>query len=208
VPLVIVAVIKAPYRLHRILGFLNPEADPQGKGFHTLQSQIAIVSGGLFGRGLGMSRQKRFFLPEQHTDFIFSIFVEEFGYIGMFVLIAVFIYLGYRGMRVALECDDNLGMYLAFGITFSILFQAFVNMGVAVGLLPVTGLTLPFVSFGGSSLTVTYFGIGILLNISVRNHATKKKRRRGDPAGGGGNRRAYLPSHSGWGTSSGAFSPS
>ncbi|MEW6201443.1 MAG: putative lipid II flippase FtsW [bacterium] len=206
IPLAIIAIHKAPYRMHRILGFVNPDADPQGSGFQILQSQIAIVSGGLFGQGLGMSRQKRFFLPEQYTDFIFSVFVEESGFIGMIFLIAVFIYLGYRGVNIALKSEDRLGMYLAFGITFSIFFQAFVNMGVAVGLLPITGLTLPFVSFGGSSLTVTYVGIGILLNISVRNNAKRKKRAPDDPAGGGWNGRAHIPSRCGWGAGARTFS--
>lgn len=197
IPTAWLLIMSEPYRRDRILGFLNPEADPQGIGFHSIQSMIAIVSGGITGRGLGMSGQKRFFLPEQHTDFIFSVFAEEFGMIGIVVLIGLFLYLAYRGFVIAISCDDRFGFYLAFGITFSIVFQAFVNMGVAVGLLPVTGLTLPFVSFGGSSLLSTYIGIGILLNISMRNHAQKRKKTTFGGVGMWGNGGAYLSRRSG-----------
>ncbi|MEW5946929.1 MAG: putative lipid II flippase FtsW [bacterium] len=170
-----------PARLQRIIGFLRPDADPGGNGFQILQSLIAIESGGMFGNGLGLSRQK-FFIPEQHTDFIFSIFAEEFGFAGMLFLIAVYVLLAYRGFRVALECDNHFGMMLAFGISFAIAFQAFVNMGVAVNLLPVTGLTLPFVSFGGSSLMVCYVGIGLLMSVSTQNGRRRRMRRAGAPA--------------------------
>lgn len=188
-----IIVMHEPYRKDRILGFLNPEADPQGIGFHSIQSMIAIVSGGVFGQGLGQSGQKRFFLPEAQTDFIFSVYVEEFGIAGSLFLIALFVFLAYRGFLIAMECSDRFGFLLAFGITFMITFQAFINMGVAVGLLPVTGLTLPFVSFGGSSLLSMYIGIGILLSISMRNHAQQRKKRSPDNPGVWGNGGTRLP---------------
>lgn len=164
-----------PYRLRRLLAFVDPWKDAQDSGFHVIQSMIAIASGGELGRGLGMGNAKRFFLPEQHTDFIFSVLLEETGMLGMILLILLFVYLGYRGFKIARTSLDPFATYLAFGVTVNILLQAVVNMGVAVGMLPVTGLTLPFVSFGGASLISTYLGIGILVNISIRDALRRKK---------------------------------
>jgi cell division protein FtsW len=191
-PVVHTLIMHEGYRARRFLAFLDPWKDMKGAGFHIIQSLIAISSGGFLGVGLGMSKQKRFFLPEQHTDFIFSIVLEEFGVIGMVFLILMLLYLIYRGFCVAMRCQDTFGSLLAFGITFNIGIQAFINMGVAVGILPVTGLTLPFISFGGASLTVMYMSIGILLNISMR--AGPRPRSRNETAGPGGGRhgRAHL----------------
>lgn len=181
------------YRRRRFFAFLDPMKDAQGSGFQIVQSMIAIVSGGNFGAGLGEGAAKRFFLPEQHTDFIFSVLVEETGILGMVVLLSLFAYLGYRGMKIAMTCDDPFGSLLAFGITFMILTQAFINMGVASGLLPITGLTLPFISFGGASLLSTYLGIGILVNISMREAVKRKKKYEKYCAGGWGDGRTHIP---------------
>lgn len=185
-----------PYRRRRFFAFMDPWADAQDSGFHIIQSLIAIVSGGNFGAGLGMGHAKRFFLPEQHTDFIFSVLVEETGLIGMIVLLLLFGYLCYRGIKIAVACDDPFGQLVAFGITFMITTQAFINMGVASGMLPITGLTLPFISFGGASLLSTYLGIGILVNISMRDAIKRKKKYERNCLGGGGNGRTYLPGRS------------
>jgi cell division protein FtsW len=165
-PVVGLAVVVAPYRFQRILAFLNPWHDPQGTGFHIIQSLLAFGSGGLFGVGLGASRQKFFYLPERHTDFIFAILGEELGLLGTLGLLAVFGLFIYRGFRIARAAPDRYGALLALGITASVAGQALMNMGVATGLLPVTGVPLPFVSFGGTSLVTTMLQVGILLNIS------------------------------------------
>lgn len=165
-PVVALAVVVAPYRFQRILAFLNPWHDPQGTGFHIIQSLLAFGSGGLFGVGLGASRQKFFYLPERHTDFIFAILGEELGLLGTLGLLAVFGLFIYRGFRIARAAPDRYGALLALGITASVAGQALMNMGVATGLLPVTGVPLPFVSFGGTSLVTTMIQVGILLNIS------------------------------------------
>ena len=153
-------IVIAPYRLARILSFLNPWKDPLGSGFQIIQSLYAIGPGGLFGFGLGNSRQKHFYLPEPQTDFIFSIISEEFGFSGLFLIIII------EGLKIARKSNDLFGKYLAFGIIFQIAFQAILNLMVVVGLIPVTGVTLPFLSYGGSSLLITLCSIGILLNIS------------------------------------------
>ena len=194
-PLAVLMVAIKPYRMRRIFAFVDPWADAQDSGFHIIQSLIAIVSGGVFGRGLGMGDAKRFFLPEQHTDFIFSVILEEAGMIGMVLILVLFAILGWRGFRVAMKCSDPYGSYLAFGITFTIMLQAVVNMGVAVGVLPVTGLTLPFVSFGGASLISIYLGVGILVNISTREAVRRKMLYEKHRAGCRGNRRPHLPGH-------------
>jgi len=171
IPLLAVAVIAAQYRLQRVLAFLDPWRDPQGTGFHIIQSLLAFGSGGLVGVGLGASRQKFFYLPESHTDFIYAILGEELGLLGTIGLLALFALFTYRGIRVARSAPDRYGALLAAGITASITGQALLNMGVATGVLPVTGIPLPFVSSGGSSLAVTMVQIGILLNISQYAHA-------------------------------------
>jgi len=159
-------IIQEPYRLNRIIGYLDPWAHASKEGYQTVNSLYALGSGGLFGMGLGNSRQKLDFLPEQHTDFIFAILGEELGFVGAFLVVMLFFLLAWRGYRAALRCPDLFGSYLAAGITTAIVFQAFINMGVVTGLLPVTGISLPFISYGGSSLLLSMIGIGMLLNIS------------------------------------------
>lgn len=155
-----------PWRLARMKVFLNPEADPRGAGFHILQSLIAVGTGGFRGLGLMEGRQKLFYLPEAHTDFIFANVCEELGLIGAIALVALFVALAYRGMRAAYLSTDPFARFLAFGITSAILIQAFFNMSVVVALLPTKGITLPFISFGGTSLFVTLASMGVLLNIT------------------------------------------
>jgi cell division protein FtsW len=173
------AIVLARYRLQRILGFLDPWSDPQGRGFHVIQSLLAFGSGGLLGVGLGASSQKFFYLPERHTDFIFAIIGEELGLLGTGGLLLLFALFTYRGFRIARAAPDRFGALLAAGITATIVGQALLNMGVATGLLPVTGVTLPFVSFGGSSLGMSLINVGILLNISrhARRHGPAAARR-------------------------------
>ena len=163
---VVVLILIAPYRLERILSFLNPWSDPLGSGFQIIQSLYAIGPGGLFGYGFLNSRQKHFYLPEPQTDFIFSIISEEFGFMGVLIVTSLFLIIIIRGFKIARKSDELFGKYLAFGITFQIAFQAILNLMVVVGLIPVTGVTLPFLSYGGSSLLITLCSIGILLNIS------------------------------------------
>lgn len=164
-PLALVTVWEA-YRVRRLLAFLDPWRDPRGSGFHIIQSLLALGSGGLLGLGLGASRQKFFYLPERHTDFIFAILGEELGLMGTGAVILLFAFVAVRGFRIARAAPDRYGTLLAGGITASIVGQAMLNIGVASGLLPITGVPLPFLSFGGSSLLTTCLGVGILLNIS------------------------------------------
>ena len=166
---IVVLVIIAPYRMARITSFLNPWSDPLGSGFQIIQSLYAIGPGGLLGMGLGNSVQKHFYLPEPQTDFIFSIISEELGFAGVLIIATLFITIIYRGINISLKQEDKFSKYLAFGIIFSIAFQAILNLMVVVGLIPVTGVTLPFLSYGGSSLMVSMSEIGILLNISKYN---------------------------------------
>ena len=159
-------ILVAPYRLARIVSFLNPWSDPLGSGFQIIQSLYAIGPGGLLGLGLGNSIQKHFYLPEPQTDFIFSIISEELGFLGVLIVSSLFLTIIYRGFKIAMKCNNNFGKYLAFGITFGLAFQTLLNLMVVVGLIPVTGVTLPFLSYGGSSLLITMLSMGILLNIS------------------------------------------
>lgn len=163
---IVALILAAPYRLKRILSFLNPWEDPLGSGFQIIQSLYAIGPGGLFGFGLGGSRQKHFYLPEPQTDFIFSIISEEFGFMGILIVSALFITIITISIKIALKCENLFGKYLAFGIIFELGFQALLNLMVVVGLIPVTGVTLPFLSYGGSSLMITLISIGIILNVS------------------------------------------
>lgn len=165
-PSAVVLVMTSNYRLKRVLAFLNPWEDPTGKGFQIIQSWIAVGSGGFFGKGLGEGRQKLFYLPEAHTDFILSVIGEELGFLGVFTVAVLFIFLVVRGMRIALSAPDDFGRYLAFGITVLLGLEAFTNMLVVLGMLPTKGLALPFLSYGGSSLLCTLAAVGILLNIS------------------------------------------
>ncbi|HOX28759.1 MAG TPA: FtsW/RodA/SpoVE family cell cycle protein, partial [bacterium] len=176
-----------------MLGYLKLSENADDAGYQTMQSLIAIGSGRFFGRGLGESTQKLFYLPEQHTDFIFSITAEELGLLGILLIILMFVYLTYRGIYIASRCEDPLAVYMAFGFTFMISMQAFINMGVTLGLLPVTGLTLPFISYGGSSLMYTYISIGILLNISMNTMARSRKADEEPDTGGGWNRGTSVP---------------
>ncbi len=162
-------IIAAPYRMKRIVSFLNPWSDPLGSGYQILQSLYAIGPGGLLGQGFLHSRQKYFYLPEPQTDFIFSIISEELGFLGVLIVTSLFIIIFYRGISIALKTNDLFGKYLAFGLSFGLIIQASLNLMVVVGLIPVTGVTLPFLSYGGSSLLVSMASIGILLNISKNN---------------------------------------
>lgn len=159
-------IFHAKYRYNRILAFLDPYADPLGKGFHILQSYIAVGTGGITGVGLMEGKQKLFFLPEPQTDFIFAVVGEELGFIGCLVLLAVFVLILVRGLRASAACKDDFGRLLAIGLTAMIVVQALVNTSVVVGLMPTKGIPLPFVSYGGSSLLVNLVAVGILLNIS------------------------------------------
>lgn len=159
-------VLSAPYRMKRITSFLDPWEDPLGSGFQIIQSLYAIGPGGLFGLGLGQSRQKFFYLPEPQTDFIFAILSEELGFIGGSFVIILFALLLWRGIRIALGAPDLYGSFLAVGIVAMVAIQVMINIGVVTGLMPVTGITLPFLSYGGSSLTLMLMAIGVLLNIS------------------------------------------
>ena len=165
-PLMILAIWMAPYRLRRITTFLDPWADQRGGGFQIIQSWLALGSGGLFGRGIGESKQKLFYLPESHTDFIFAVVGEELGFLGALGLLTLFVILIWRGLRVGVRAPDAFGAYLALGITVLIATQTLVNVGVVTGTLPTKGLPLPFVSFGGSALLMTMLSMGVLLNIS------------------------------------------
>ncbi len=156
----------ASYRVERLTSFFDPWSEPRGAGYHVIQSLMAIGSGGLTGLGPGNSLQKFLYLPEPATDFIFAIIGEEMGFIGAFILILLFILLTYRGIVIALEAPDLFGSMLAVGITVMISLQIFINIGAATALMPVTGITLPFISYGGSSLLIMMSSIGILLNIS------------------------------------------
>ena len=168
-PLVIWLITRADYRMKRWLAFMDPWEDPTGKGFQIIHSFLAFGSGGAFGAGLGNSKQKLFYLPESHTDFVLSITGEELGLLGVTSIIILFGILIMGGIRVALKARDLYSTYLALGITSFLGLQVVINMAVVMGLLPTKGLTLPLISYGGSSLIMTLLGIGVLLNISARN---------------------------------------
>lgn len=159
-------IASAPYRMKRITAYLDPWSDPLGSGFQIIQSLYAVGPGGLFGHGYGESRQKYYYLPEPQTDFIFAIWSEETGFLGAVWIILLFFLLIWRGVYIAMRIDDPFGMLLVFGLTAMISLQSFINLGVVVGLLPVTGVTLPFLSYGGSSLTMTLALAGIVLSAS------------------------------------------
>jgi len=165
-PVICLCIFTVPYRLLRIVSFLNPWADPQGAGFQIIQSQITLGSGGIFGLGLGKGRQKLFFLPADHTDFIFSNIGEELGLIGTLFVLILFLLILIYGFKIIRNCHDSFGFYLGFGIVLAILLKAIVHMAVGVGLLPTKGLPLPFISYGGSSFLFDLISIGILLNIA------------------------------------------
>ncbi|HJX00114.1 MAG TPA: putative lipid II flippase FtsW [Terriglobales bacterium] len=154
------------FRRQRMLAFVNPWADPQGAGFHMIQSLIAVGTGGITGLGLMEGKQKLFYLPEPHTDFIFAVIGEELGLLGTIAVVGLFALVCYRGMRIAIRTSDLYARFLAVGITSTIAIQAFFNISVVLGLLPTKGIPLPFISYGGSSLFITLACVGVLLNIS------------------------------------------
>lgn len=166
VPFLVSAILGAEYRTRRILSFLDPWQDPSDAGFQAIQSFYAFGRGGYWGLGLGDSNQKLFYLPEAHTDFIYSVIGEELGFIGATGIVILFTILIWRGFITAYRAKDPFGAYLAVGLTLLIGVQAFINMGVAVGILPTKGLTLPFISLGGSSMVISMLCMGVLLNIS------------------------------------------
>lgn len=166
IPFIITAIFSAEYRTRRIMAFIDPWQDPANTGFQAIQSFYAFGRGGTWGLGLGDSTQKLFYLPEAHTDFIFSVIGEELGFIGAMVVVLLFFVLIWRGLMIAYRAKDAFGTHLAIGVTLLIGFQALINMGVASGLLPTKGLTLPFISMGGSSMVVSMLCVGVLLNIS------------------------------------------
>ena len=157
-----------PYQMQRLITWRHPEADPLGAGYNIIQSLIAFASGGFSGVGYGGSIQKLSYLPECHTDFILAIIAEEMGLVGCLLIIGLFFTFMQRGFVIASKCPDMYGKLLAVGITFSITFQAFMNISVASSFLPATGVPLPFISYGGSSLIVSMIMVGILLNISKK----------------------------------------
>ena len=165
-PAIALVMASAGYRRRRMFVFLNPWADPLDSGFQLVQSQIAVGTGGLFGRGVMGGVQKLFFLPEPHTDFIYAVIAEETGLIGATAIVLCFAVILWRGLRVTRNAPDQFGAFLAFGITVMLALQAFMNMSVVLSLMPTTGLPLPFVSFGGSSLMTSLLGMAVLLNIS------------------------------------------
>jgi cell division protein FtsW len=165
-PVLYLVVMGSAYRRRRTLAFLNPWDDPLGDGFQIIQSLIAVGTGGVWGKGLMNGVQKLFYLPEPHTDFIYSAIAEELGLVGATAVVLCFCVLTWRGMRIALRAPDTFGALLALGLTTMVAVQAFINISVVLGLMPTKGIPLPFVSFGGSSLLINLLGMGILLNVS------------------------------------------
>ncbi|MFP2911755.1 putative lipid II flippase FtsW [Pyxidicoccus sp. 3LFB2] len=178
-PIAYVAIASSPYRMKRILAFLDPWAHRHDIGYQVAESLMSIGSGGVSGLGLGDGRQKLFFLPEAHTDFIFSILAEETGLVGVGLLVALYGVVLWRGVRASLAAGETFGTYLGLGITSIIAFQATVNMCVAMGLLPTKGLTLPFVSYGGTSLVVLMGAAGVLLSLSANAQPATRPTRAG-----------------------------
>ena len=172
IPVAYALLINVGYRYKRLMSFIRPWEDPSGTSFQIIQSFLSFGSGGLFGLGLGEGRQKLFFLPAPHTDFIFSVIGEELGLVGAMVVVLLFFILTLRGIQIGLSLEDRFGVYLALGITLMISLQAVINMGVVLGLLPTKGLTLPFISYGGTSLIANLAGVGILLHLST--HAERR----------------------------------
>lgn len=168
-PVIGAVMMSADYRRDRILSFLNPEADPLGKGFQAMQSLIALGTGGVTGLGIGNGRQKLFYLPEPHTDFIFSIIGEELGFVGAVALLGAFALMVWRGLRIAWNSEDRFVFYGALGLSVLLAVQVLINVSVAVCLLPTKGTPLPLVSYGGSSLLASMIAVGLLLNFSQRS---------------------------------------
>ena len=167
-PLAWLALVGAEYRRARLTAFLDPWAHQADSGFQLIQSWLAFRAGGLFGAGMGESQQKLFYLPAAHTDFIFSVIGEEFGLMGVALVIGLFALVVYRGVKVCMDAPDTFGRLLGMGLAIMIGMQAGINMGVVTGLLPTKGLTLPLISYGGSSLVLTMAMLGILLNVTAQ----------------------------------------
>jgi cell division protein FtsW len=167
IPVAYYLLMNVGYRYKRLISFIRPWEDPGGTSFQIIQSFLSFGSGGLFGLGLGEGRQKLFFLPAPHTDFIFSVIGEELGLVGAMVVVLLFFILTLRGVQIGLSLEDRFGAYLTLGITLMISLQAVINMGVVLGLLPTKGLALPFISYGGTSLVVNLAGVGMLLHLST-----------------------------------------
>jgi len=165
-PVLYLLIFRVAYRRARMMAFWNPYADPQGHGFHIIQSLIAVSTGGITGVGLMEGKQKLFYLPEPHTDFIFAVTAEELGLVGSLILIALFVIFLWRGIRTAVRTQDFFGRFLAVGITCMIVVQAFINISVVLGMMPTKGIPLPFISYGGTSLLCAMACVGVLLNIS------------------------------------------
>jgi len=159
-------IVSEPYRMRRVVAFINPWADPKGSGFQIIQSQIALGSGGIFGKGLGHSMQKLFYLPAAHTDFIFSIIGEELGLVGTIGVILLFVLFIRLGLKVVRNAPDRFGYFLSLGLVCMLSFRAIVNIGVSCGIMPTKGLPLPFISYGGSSFVFDMISVGLLLNIA------------------------------------------
>ena len=174
VPVVAVSVLSSAYKRARIFAFIDPWRDAQNSGFHIVQSLLALGSGGVLGMGLGASRQKFFYLPEQYTDFIFAILGEELGLLGALAVVLLFVIFAFRAVRIALAAPDRFGMLLALGCTFLIVIQAFINIGVVTSSWPVTGVPLPFLSFGGTSLVVSLVAVALIMNVG-RFRATPER---------------------------------
>jgi cell division protein FtsW len=172
IPTIYLLIVRVPYRLQRLEAFLHPDLDPKGAGFQLVQSLISVGSGGMTGVGLMESRQKLFFLPEAHTDFIYAIIGEELGFIGAVVVLALFAVYGWRGFVAAMKAGDDFGKFLALGITTMVVGQALINLSVVLGLMPTKGIPLPFMSYGGSSLIAMLLATGVLLNISQQADET------------------------------------
>ena len=171
IPVMILMAIFQPYRAERIKSFFNPSENTGGSGYQVHQSLISLGNGGITGSGLGESRQKEMYLPEPHNDFIFSIIGDELGFIGTFLLVLAYIYIILKGFMIASRAPDYFGFILASGITLSIFIYSVFNMGITLGLVPPTGLPLPLVSYGGTSLIMTMFSLGVLLNISYKSRS-------------------------------------
>ena len=187
---ILLAILIEPYRMERLTGFINPGHDPSGSGFQSIQARIALGSGGLFGVGLGESIQKAFYLPEAHTDMIAAVIGEELGMVGIGALVGLYGLFGYAGMRIAHNARDRYGKLLAAGLTALVLVQAVINLFAVLGLAPLTGVPLPFVSYGNSSMLVMLAGVGLLLNIARGGSARSAKR----PSSAGARRSGAKPS--------------
>ena len=175
-PALYIFMINAPYRFKRILSFLDPWKYPTDEGYQMIHSFMAFGTGGIWGTGIGKGYQKLFYLPEPHTDFIFSVIGEELGLFGVLVILLLYFVILWRGISIAINADEPFGSFMAIGLTIAIGLQVCINMGVALGLLPTKGLTLPFLSYGGTSLLINMASIGVLMNIGASANALKTRR--------------------------------